>query len=335
MESYQRREFRIVRLWLLWAVVLLPIPALSAEGLAAGCSSLGPESVKNAQAYIAKRLNRDPHQIIITVGPPLPDRLCFSRLTIIDTVNQETFSLFLSSDSKILTSELYEIGVDSISKNRNQEDRNQEDPSQLEKLARLLRDGDDAGRGVANSPVEIVVFMDFQCPFCRRMNDVLEPILSRGDPKVQVIYRAYPLDFHPWAMEAATLAACVQLQNTDAFWNLNDNLFEHQSDITTQTLRPRVEKWLWNDNNIDRAKLNTCIASGQGKMLVDRDVALGKKVGVEATPTSFVNGVRLEGVSSEDKLLDLIRNAKDETRISNSLPIGVRHVVSTESGATQ
>jgi protein-disulfide isomerase len=119
-------------------------------------------------------------------------------------------------------------------------------------------------------------------------------------------------------MDAATIAACVQLQSSDAFWRLSDNLFKNQSSITTETLRPLVDTWLLNDSSVDEAKLSDCIASGQGKKLVDRDVALGKSVGVKATPTSFVNGVILEGASTEDKLMDLIHSA--EVKLASSKP---------------
>lgn len=291
-------------------IVTFPILSFGAYAMSpAGCRQPTAESVKKAQTYIAKRLNRDVGQIVLTPGNPLPEEMCFIPLTASDTVTQEKFVLYLSDDGRMLTSELYDLDRAPAPNGGDAVDRAPVDPRDFKTVAKLLREDDGAVRGSSDRAVEVVVFVDFQCPFCRRMETVLDSIASEEHPNIRLIYRAYPLTIHPWAMEAATLAACVQLQNTDSFWNLYGKLFDNQANITPDNLRSLVDMWLKSDKNIDRKVLDQCLSSNQGRSLVDRDISLGKRVGVRATPTTFINGSALEGASDRGTLMDLIQSA--------------------------
>lgn len=276
---------------------------------AAVCNQLKPKAVEKAKVYIAKRLGRDASDIVISLDAPEQKTLCFAHLIITDNVAQETFELFMSADGRFLTGELYDLALDPVGEERND----------IMSTAKLLRDGTTAIRG--SGTTEIVVFVDLQCPYCRKMDLNLEHILSDGHHDARFIYRAFPLTSHSWASEAAEMAACVQLQSTDVFWKLYEYILQNQSSITNENLHSRVNDLINADNTVDGSKFTACLANGQGKKSVDRDVALGNQLGVIATPTIFLNGVRLEGASDANKLQELILKAEQQNEPTPSRQI--------------
>jgi protein-disulfide isomerase len=90
-----------------------------------------------------------------------------------------------------------------------------------------LLDGEYAALGPATAPVTVVVFSDFECPYCKKLRALLaaEPLITGG--KVRLVFRHMPMQSHKWAQKAAEAAVCAQLQNGDAFWHLHDSLFEN------------------------------------------------------------------------------------------------------------
>ncbi len=294
--------------WLLRVSLWLIVALLSSYiGLAQTCGPVKPGAIQKARDYISKKLGRDISKIEIKIGAPAPQLLCFLPLAIKDLETHQTFNLFLSQDGRILTSELYDLASDPVAEQRRQD----------EEIASALRNRATAVLGPAGSPVEVVVFLDFECPFCRQIDSALEHLLSDGHPNVRIIYRAFPLPSHPWSLEAAAMAACVQAQNKDAFWRLVGNLFQNQPTLTLQTLPVKVDSWLRDDKSIDETKFKACLENGQGKRLVDRDLALGKKVGVTVTPTSFINGMRFEGATDETTLKNLVLKAEHQDKLSS------------------
>jgi protein-disulfide isomerase len=147
-------------------------------------------------------------------------------------------------------------------------------------------DGD--WKGTADAPVNVVVFSDFQCPFCGRVNPSLERLLKEYPGKVRVFFRHYPLPFHgdaPLASQAA-LAAGAQ----GKFWPMHDKLFANQQALK----RPDLERYA-GELGLDMGKFKQALDAGTYKARVDADMALGSQVGVSGTPASFVNGRAIEG----------------------------------------
>lgn len=280
----------------------------STDAFAGVCHQLKPRAVEKAKVYIARRLGRDTSDIVISADAPDQTTLCFTRLIVTDKAAQETFVLFMSKDGRFLTGELYDLALDPVGEERREN----------EKTARLLREGATSTRGSVESATDIVLFADLQCPYCRQVNGILEHFLSDGHHDVRLIYRAYPIPSHSWAYEAAEIVACVQLQSTDAFWQLYGYILQNQSDITAESLRSKVDEWIKNGNTVDDSQLNTCMTSGQGKNLVDRDLTLGRQLDVVVTPTLFVNGARLENTMDENKLQRLILEAEHQAELGDT-----------------
>jgi protein-disulfide isomerase len=151
-------------------------------------------------------------------------------------------------------------------------------------------------RGPADAPVTIVEYSDFQCPFCAKSSQTVEHDLLAAFPgKVRLVHKNFPLpQIHPWAQNAAIAAECALQQSNDGYWRFYEMLFEQQKTITPANLREKVL-----DGSavagLDRAKLTQCYDSKATAAQVQADVSEGHALGVNSTPTFFVNGRRLAG----------------------------------------
>lgn len=151
--------------------------------------------------------------------------------------------------------------------------------------------GNGPQEGLANAPVTIVQFSDYQCPFCEKFNtetfpQIDEQYIKTG--KVKFVYRDFPLDFHEFAQKAAESARCAFEQNK--FFEYHDIIFKNQSAIAISNLKQYAK-----DLGLDTAKFNTCLDSGKTAVDVKKDLADGASYGVTGTPTFFINGWILVG----------------------------------------
>lgn len=145
--------------------------------------------------------------------------------------------------------------------------------------------------GSASAKVTIVEFSDFQCPFCASFyNASLSQIRTNyiDTGKVKLVYRHFPLSFHPEAQKAAEAAECAEEQGK--FWEMHDKLFENSSSLSVAN-----EKQWAKDLGLDSAKFNTCLDSGKTASAVQKDAADGAAAGVSGTPTFFINGKEIVG----------------------------------------
>jgi protein-disulfide isomerase len=175
-------------------------------------------------------------------------------------------------------------------------------------------------RGNKDAKVVVVNYDDFECPFCSRMHSTLFPGLFKeyGD-RVLFIYKDYPLEeIHPWAVHAAVNANCLAVQNTDAYWDYADYLHANQHSITGEKGRDgqnaeldKLATLQGEKHNVDVVKLQACVKA-QDEKTVRASMQEGDNVGVDATPTMFVNGQKLDGaVPAEDVRLALDQALKD------------------------
>ena len=153
-------------------------------------------------------------------------------------------------------------------------------------------------RGNKDAKVVAVNFDDFQCPYCSRMHQNLFPgLLKEYGDRVQFIYKDFPLvEIHPWAMHAAVDANCLAAQSNEAYWQYADYLHENQKQIGSEKSHEAQFAALdalalkqGQQQNVDAAKLQACIKA-QDQTAVKASIHEGESLGVEATPTMFVNG---------------------------------------------
>jgi protein-disulfide isomerase len=172
-------------------------------------------------------------------------------------------------------------------------------------------------RGDTKAKVVAVNYDDFECPFCSRMHQTLFPqLLKEYGDRVTFIYKDYPLaEIHPWAMHAAVNANCLAAQNKDAYWDFADYIHANQSEVNAEKTHDgqfaaldRIALSQGQKHNLDAPKLQACVKAQQDD-LVKASVHEGEALGVEATPTMFVNGEQVDGALSLSELRAILDRA--------------------------
>ena len=161
-------------------------------------------------------------------------------------------------------------------------------------------------RGPASARVTIVEFSDFECPYCGRFTPVLKQVLAAYPTQVRLVYRYMPISsIHPDAQKAAEAAVCANDQAK--FWEMHDTLFSEQSTLDVASLKEKAKRL-----GLDSDKFDSCLDSGQAAALVKSDLSEAQRLGLEATPASFVNGRFVDGAVTFDQMTALIN---DELRL--------------------
>src|SRR5580765_315916 len=158
-------------------------------------------------------------------------------------------------------------------------------------------------RGAKGAKVVVVNFDDFECPFCSRMHQTLFPdILREYGDRVTFIYKDYPLaEIHPWAIHAAVDAGCLAAQNSDAYWDFADYIHANKQAIDSEKTAParldaidRMAQLQGQRHNVDVVKLMACLRA-QNEDAVRASMKEADALGVNATPTLFINGQKIDG----------------------------------------
>jgi len=175
-------------------------------------------------------------------------------------------------------------------------------------------------RGNKDAKVVVVNYDDFECPFCSHMHSTLFPeIFKEYGDRVLFIYKDYPLEeIHPWAIHAAVNANCLNVQSPDAYWDYADYLHSNQNSV--RSVKDRQGQYAELDklallnaqkHNLNESQLQACIKTQDDKA-VRASMKEGDDIGVNATPTLFVNGAKVDGaVPAEEVRAALDRALKD------------------------
>lgn len=172
--------------------------------------------------------------------------------------------------------------------------------------AEIMKKIDLAGRptrGKKDAKVVVVNFDDFECPFCSRMHATLFSEIYRDySDRVLFVYKDYPLEeIHPWALHAAVDANCLAAQSGDAYWDYADYLHSNPQSINAAKGKEaqnaeldRLAVQNGQRHNLDAGKVDACVKQQDDKG-VQASMNEAESVGVNATPTMFVNGQKLDG----------------------------------------
>jgi protein-disulfide isomerase len=144
--------------------------------------------------------------------------------------------------------------------------------------------------GPDDAPITLVEFSDYQCPFCKRWNDeTYQQLLAAYPGQIRMVYRQLPLtSLHPDAMSAAVASMCAYDQG--AFWQFHDKLFSDQYGLG----RDAYVKYA-TDLELDTAAFKSCLDSGKFDDFIQKDMAFSLNLGVQSTPTFFINGLAVVG----------------------------------------
>ena len=156
-------------------------------------------------------------------------------------------------------------------------------------------------KGPVDAPVTIAIFDDYQCPYCYRLEPLMEKITNRFAKEVKLVIKHYPLtNIHKHAFSAAVASLAAHRQGK--FWEFHKAVFKHYKDM--------------NEAKIDEAA--TAVGLDMERFQKDRkdkalqdmvlaDMNNGRQVGVKGTPTIFINGIQMRG-RSENALVEQIQS---------------------------
>jgi protein-disulfide isomerase len=134
----------------------------------------------------------------------------------------------------------------------------------------------------------MVIFSDFQCPFCSRVEPTLTQIDKDYAGKVRQVWKNYPLPFHNNAEPAAEAAMAADAQGK--LWQMHDKLFANQQSLD----RPSLEKYA-QEIGLDMNKFKADLDAQKYKSQIESDTKEGTAVGVNGTPAVFINGRKISG----------------------------------------
>ncbi|MBI5066837.1 MAG: thioredoxin domain-containing protein [Deltaproteobacteria bacterium] len=143
-------------------------------------------------------------------------------------------------------------------------------------------------RGSEKAPITIVEFSDFECPYCVKAEETVKQVMKEYEGKIRLVYRDFPLPFHPNAQKAAEAAHCAGDQGK--YWEMHEKLFANQQKLKVSDLKDHAK-----GVGLDAVKFEKCLESGDKAALVEKNKKAGAEVGVQGTPAFFVNGIMLSG----------------------------------------
>jgi protein-disulfide isomerase len=152
----------------------------------------------------------------------------------------------------------------------------------------------DPAKGPENAAVVIKEYSDFQCPACQAAAPVVKDIMEEYGDKVRFIYNDYPLPQHEYATDAAVGAQCAFDQNT--FFEYHDLLFENQTTWAPSDSKEKAQEFFRSyaqELNLNMEQFEQCVTDKAVADRVNEDIAEGRALRVNATPTFFVNGVKV------------------------------------------
>jgi len=156
-------------------------------------------------------------------------------------------------------------------------------------------------RGAKNPQLLLIVYSDFECPFCKKFEPTLTTLLQTYKSQVAVVFRHFPLDIHQYAQIEAEASECASaIGGENKFWQFHDLLFERTKSnglgFSPQRLAPLAK-----EIGLDQNKFQECLDSGRMSKRVIDDYTTGQRLGITGTPTTIVvseNGKRQAVIGS-------------------------------------
>lgn len=180
-------------------------------------------------------------------------------------------------------------------------------------------------RGAPDAKVTIIVYDDFQCPYCAKGYAMLfSEIFPQYKDKIRIVFKDFPLtEIHPWAIHAAVDANCLFDQSNDAYWDFSDYVHGNQQEIRGDK-KPLDAQFSTLDHSalgygqkyhLDAPRLEACVKA-QDEKAVRASMKYGEdSLGIDSTPTLFVNGEKLEGAVPGDEFRKVLDAALRESGV--------------------
>ncbi len=221
---------------------------------------------------------------IVSIRPSEADGLAEVTVYMSSPRGQQTSQFFVGPDGKhAIIGEMIPFGAHPF----------------LASELKLSAEADGPSRGPANAPVTLVEFADLQCPHCKEAQPTVDQLIT-DDSNVREVFENFPLPMHDWAMKAAEYDDCVARASNGAFWKFVEGVYNAQTDITAANADEKLTA-IADQSGVKGSEMAACAAQPEAATRVEHAIALGKSLGVDSTPTAFVEGrkITLGGVPEQ------------------------------------
>lgn len=161
--------------------------------------------------------------------------------------------------------------------------------------------------GPEDAKVTIIEFSEFQCPFCRRVQDTLANLRDKYKNQVRFVYKHYPLPFHPEAEPSAIAAQAAH--NQGKFWEYSEKLWENQANLSAKLYTEVAEEL-----GLDMEKFNADLKDEKTAQVVAKDLEDGQAAGASGTPYFLINGQGVSGALPQDVFEQAIEQVLEEAK---------------------
>ena len=177
---------------------------------------------------------------------------------------------------------------------------------------------DEPSAGRLDAPVQIVMYSDFQCPFCARVGPTVKKVQQTYGDRVRVVFRDFPLSsIHPRASAAAAAARCAHDQGR--FWEYHDRLFANSARLEDRDLTQYATAL-----GLDVTRFTACTQEPRAAAVVAGNLTSGERLGVSATPVFFINGRFMPGAQPFEAFQRVIDDELKNTAEQGSRLSGTR-----------
>jgi protein-disulfide isomerase len=294
----QRKEFYALlrKRWGRWLAAGAPLLLLSAAMTAAQArKAAGQDAVRNEILHYVRERFSIPANVTLSLAPFRNSEFPgFYQTTVLVNGGKQQQVAYVSKDGKYLVfGNIYQLGSDPR--------------AQVEREIDLH---DQASVGPPNAPVTIVEYSDLECPMCARMHEFMaKQLLPKYGNKIRIIFKEFPLvQIHQWALTGAIADQCVYQINPSDVLPFRTLTFENQGLINATNARALLLDFAQRVG-VDRLKLATCIDSKATLPRVEASMREGQRLGVNSTPTLFVNGQMVVGLPPAEQFYAIVDHA--------------------------
>lgn len=198
-----------------------------------------------------------------------------------------------------------------MEKNREAEEAKAMEESLEKPLQPEIR-ADELIRGPKDAPLTLVIYSDFECPYCARGFKNEQTIAEKYSGKIRVIFKHLPLPMHPQAMVASQYYEAVRIQNHEKAEKFHDKIFMNQQELQKgETFLKALAKEL----KVDMAKLAKDVKSDEVKKRIQADADEASKFGFQGTPGYLLNGIPVRGAYPPEYFVQLVEKLVEKGKV--------------------
>lgn len=271
-------------------LALLIVFSAASFGQAAKPSSPGLPAQATVDSFLKQMFGWDQNLTWKVVEVKAAQAPGFAEATAIFNTpqGQQPFHIYITPDQKFaMYGEMIPFGADPFAADR-----------------ATLKAANGPTHGPADASVTIVEFGDLECPACKAAQAPLTKLMEE-EPHAKLIYQNFPLEsVHKWALLAAKYLTCIGQQSNDVAFKFIATVYEHQGEVTPATADAMLKGYA-KDSGADVDTVSACIAKPEIEAKIRESIKLGDKLGVNSTPTFFINGRKIVGLGANTRYEDV------------------------------